>query len=322
MILTRWKAMAGVLGLSLGGLAAMAECPDKTPRKSAEPQKSSTCPECQSCPACPTKNQSFCPSSPAVDVTIPPLQLPGESQPVSSEVPTLPVSNPPPLPPLTQVPPPPMPVVRDPKMVEPAPAPRPAPQVVEFAIPMTTEVAQPVVPVAAPTRTIPPMPVELPKPELLVQPVQTSTSPVQPSMPVPPRDTAPPMMPEKKLRVMLNMGDDRPRFEVRDGEEPLLKVLCEKVDVKSPSDRGETMSTLKAVGKVSFVMPGGEGTCDELSVVPGSGQVVVSGKVTFRYNWGKVETEVTGERMTFRLGSSQMIPGSGSSTIPASYQRR
>jgi hypothetical protein len=69
------------------------------------------------------------------------------------------------------------------------------------------------------------------------------------------------------------------------------------------------------LGKVIFVTPGGEGNCDELSVVPGTGELVVSGNVKFRYHWGKVETEVVGERMTFRLGAP--TPGLPSGTINA-----
>ena len=116
-------------------------------------------------------------------------------------------------------------------------------------------------------------------------------------------------------------GDDRPRFEVRDGEECYLKVVCDKVDVKSPSDRGESMSVLKATGKVAFVTPGGEGECEELSVVPGTGQVIVSGKVTVKHTWGKAETTFSCDRMTFRLGSAPGMAPASPTAIPASYRR-
>jgi hypothetical protein len=134
-------------------------------------------------------------------------------------------------------------------------------------------------------------------------PVQPTPAPADPLLNAPPTEVAPAVV-EKKLKVMLHMGDDRPRFEVRDGDEVYLKVVCDKVDVKSPSDRGETMSTLRATGRVTFVTPGGEGTCEELTVIPGTGQVVVTGRVSFKYNWGKVETTVSGDKMTFRLGST------------------
>jgi hypothetical protein len=292
MTLTRWKLMAGVLGLSIGGLAAMAESPDKGQRKSATP------------PALPVLEMPACPAVPAISST--------------PAIPCPPVS-----PPTFQVPPPPVPVVRTVAAVEPAPAPRPLPnvvlqaQTVEFAIPTPPPEPTPVVPVAAPTPA--PVPQPLPVPPPAPAPTPLTPPPAPEPQPLPPASA-----PEKKLRVILNMGDDRPRFEVRDGEEALLKVVCEKVDVKSPSDRGESMSTLKAVGRVTFVTPGGEGSCDELSVVPGTGEVVVAGKVSFRYAWGKVETEVSGERMTFRLGSTPgvvQVQGSGSIATPASYRR-
>lgn len=292
MTLTRWKLMAGVLGLSIGGLAAMAESPEKGQRKSTTP------------PALPVLEMPSCPAVPAISST--------------PAIPCSPVS-----PPTFQVPPPPVPVIRTVAATEPAPSPRPLPnvvlqaQTVEFAIPSPPPEPMPVVPVANPVPA--PVPQPLPVPPHATAPVYTPAP--QPAE-VPSTVQAIPATTEKKLRVMLNMGDDRPRFEVRDGEEALLKVVCEKVDVKSPSDRGESMSTLKAVGRVTFVTPGGEGTCDELSVVPGTGQVVVAGKVSFRYTWGKVETEVSGERMTFRLGSTPgVVQGSGTLTVPASYRR-
>jgi hypothetical protein len=79
------------------------------------------------------------------------------------------------------------------------------------------------------------------------------------------------------------------------------------------------MSTLRATGRVTFVTPGGDGTCEELTVIPGTGQVVVAGRVSFKYNWGKVETIVSGEKMTFRLGSA---PGVVPATVQAGHRTR
>ncbi|OWK40491.1 hypothetical protein [Fimbriiglobus ruber] len=196
------------------------------------------------------------------------------------------------------------------------------------APPVPTPAATQPVPVAPPAPAVPPAPaLAVPSPRVEAQPQLT---PPAPSQPVQAADTQPslasqPVVTEKKLKVMLHMGDEQPRFEVRDGEDVLLKVTCEKVDVKSPSERGETMSVLKATGKVTFMTPGGEGICDELTVAPGTGQVCVSGKVNFKYNWGKVETTVSGDKMTFRLGSAPgTVVGPGSARtegIPASYQR-
>ena len=142
----------------------------------------------------------------------------------------------------------------------------------------------------------------------LVEPVPPKPAFTEPPQPKPTTPAPTPAAAEKKLKVLLHMGDDRPKFEIRDGDEVYLKVASDKVDVKSPGDAGANMSTMRATGKVTFVTPGGEGTCSELVVVPGTGQVVVTGQVNFTYNWGKVETTVSGEKMTFRLGAT---PGVG-----------
>src|SRR5205823_13232812 len=75
------------------------------------------------------------------------------------------------------------------------------------------------------------------------------------------------------VRVVLKLGGGPPRFEVLAGDDALLKVVSDKVDVSSPSEKGETMSALKAAGAVRFSAPGCEGTCTALTVLPGSGDV-------------------------------------------------
>ena len=122
---------------------------------------------------------------------------------------------------------------------------------------------------------------------------------------------------ERKLKVILHMGDGRPRFEVRDGEEVYLKIASDRVDVKSPTEKDAkgAPAIMRASGAVRFVTPGGEGTCNELTVHPGTGLVTVSGGVKFTYNWGQVQTTVGGEQMTFRLGS---MPGA----VPAQVSSR
>jgi hypothetical protein len=206
-----------------------------------------------------------------------------------------------------------MPMVRD-FDPEPAPMPRPAqPQTAQAApapafVPAAGFVLDTGAVVSNPAPQTPPVQAA-PQPPAPVQ--------VTPSPAAAPMTTS--VVAEKKLKVVLHMGDDRPRFVVQDGDETYLRVVCDGVEVKAPSDRGELMSVLKAAGKVRFVTPGGEGTCDELTVVPGTGQVVVSGKVSFQYNWGKLETTVTGERMTFRLGAPA-APGV-EPTISTSYRK-
>jgi hypothetical protein len=177
--------------------------------------------------------------------------------------------------------------------------------------------AVPTIPSPAPeVKAVPPTPA----PTKAVEPVFANPQPAQPvrqdllpstveSSPVGRPAIQPTTTPvlERKLKVVLHLGDERPRFEVRDGDEVYLKVISERVEVKSPSDNGENMSVLRASGKVKFITPGGEGTCDELILTPGKGQLTVQGKVSFKHTWGKSETIVTGPSMMFRLGQLPQV---------------
>ncbi len=308
---TRWKMMIGALGLSLGGLAAVAGVPASDGMVS-----------CNGAPA----------------HTVARVSEPPAVGPKLADLPTLPT---PPAPRPIEVPAPTPPAVPLPAAPEPTPIPLPAP------VPALPRI-DPVAP-ALPTPTPPELPrlrpTALPTPEpmkpLELHPFPAAESPQVPrpvaytvaeSPPAPaPTPTPTPAVDaakvaERKLKVILSMGDERPRFEVRDGDEIYLKVVCDRVEVKSPGEGGVTVSTMSATGKVTFVTPGGEGTCDQLAVLPGTGQVVVTGKVTFTYNWGKVETTVTGEKMNFRLGSNTVTPTtaqgtSGVTGVPTSYSR-
>lgn len=190
------------------------------------------------------------------------------------------------------------PVVPPAAKPEPAPIPTPvspAPSVPVLSLPAATPEPAPVPPVAAKPEPIPP-----PAPFV---PAAAPAPAVPTEKPAPAAEKKPEPLPataEKRLKVILHMGDDRPRFEVRDGDEVYLKVVSDRVEVKSAADKGD-QPTMKAGGKVAFVTPGGDGTCDELAILPGSGQVVAVGNVAFRHTWGRSETTVTAERMTFRL---------------------
>lgn len=285
MTTTRWKLTAGGLVLALGGLAAVAGVPARScqPDQKAGPVvlvEAPVAPAAYQAPAVVPQLPTDAPAAPAVPTAPEPAPVPAVSTPAE----------------LPSVPPP---VVTAEKKPEPK-----ADKVFELPVP-AVEAIQPVS--APPPVPTPPSLPATPDPAPLPSSSEPKPAQVQPTpAPAEPLTEAPPIV-EKKLKVMLHMGDDRPRFEVRDGDEVYLKVVCDKVDVKSPSDRGETMSTLRATGRVTFVTPGGEGTCEELTVIPGTGQVVVTGRVSFKYNWGKVETTVSGDKMTFRLGSTSGV---------------
>lgn len=321
MNLSRWKLLAGVFGLSVCGLAALAEPACRTAGHGAGRQLP---PVAESKPeAKPKQGGSTLP--PPVEVSPP---KPADAKPAPAPLPSLPPALPTPLlgEPVELT----LPMVKDDKAkAEALPAfplpglPSPTPN-----IPGATAVPDAGVGVFP---GLPPMPVEgkplpLPSPQPLLP--QPDVKPVPHYVPPVPQPLLPPVSPtptppapevravearsaapsvEKRLKVTLQMGDGNPRFEVRDGDEVVLKVVSDKIDVKAPTEKGDLWSTLKATGRVKFHSPGGDGYCDELVIVPGSCEVIATGKVQFKYNWGKVETAVTSERMTFRLGAA---PGS------------
>jgi hypothetical protein len=204
---------------------------------------------------------------------------------------------------------------------------------VETPPPPAVEVSLPVPAVTPATAAVPAKPPELPpRAAPAVDPVPLPT-PAKPEPPAPPRLDPPasptgtpaksPQAPESvvagSVRVVLKLGAGQPRFEVLAGEDTLLKVVSDRVDVRSPSEKGETMSALKAAGAVRFSAPGCEGTCQELTVLPGSGDVDLSGDVRVRCKQGKGETEIVASRMTFKLGSAPAYAVPEPATVNTSF---
>jgi hypothetical protein len=310
MTLTRWKLLTGTFGLAVCGIAALAEpaCQKSKQNTDAVAQANCAVP-----PPVPVTVPLPMPAPlPEIATVVPvPLSLPPVE---TTPAPKLAVTSPADAPPVTLTPP----VIEALRIQETAAEPKtesPAgfARFLNEAIQAGEPVAQPVPAITLPAVvSTPPMPAPVPVPV----PVNSPAPPVQ-MVPVPAiveTKTAPAVQTtgytaasEKKFKVLLQIGDTLPKFEIRDGEDVLLKVVADKVDVKSPAERSELWATLKAGGQVKFVTPGGEGVCDELQVIPGSGEVVASGSVKFSYNWGKVETAVTSERMTFRLGSAPAL---------------
>lgn len=324
MTLTRWKLMAGVLGLSMCGLAALAEpaCrtvgythraePDEKPLPPPEAGGKPTPPPVDVPPPTPAAlpvvlNEppppAIPPASPTPPSTLPALPPVGEPKEVAGgldekafvdmaksqlKLPPLPtLDQPAASPPLTAAEPNPLPKSELPKADPPALPPPPP-----FA---AAEEPKPAgLPPAGKSESPPPPPpaAEVPA-AVLTEPTPTPPIPVSATMAV-----------ERKLKVQLHLGSGKPWFEVRDGEELVLKVVSDAIEVKAPAENGDAASLLKASGAVSFRTLGGIGRCDQLQVVPGTGEVVVSGNVAVTSNWGKAETTASAEKMTFRLGGT------------------
>ena len=302
MTLSRWKLVAGVVGLAVCGVAALAEpaCRTLGITRRADDTKPAEAPK-------PSDSK--------------PLPLPDVNPPAATEVPPV-------IPPVSDAKPLPLPVpVPEVKPVAPVPVAVPAVDPVFDAkkdplLDIDVKGTKSILPAAKPDAlkpapvnvdaepTPPPKPsqytppVLLPvKDEKLAPPVASVPPPVSPA-PVSAEHRTNPFA-GKKLKVMLHLSADKPWFEVRDGEEVVLKVTADAVDLKATADAADPTGGLKASGGVTFRTLGGNGACDELKVVPGTGEVIVTGKVSVTSNWGRTETTATAEKMTFRLGGER-----------------
>ena len=326
MATSRWKVMAGVLGVSLGGLAALAgQSPKVGETRRAQP------PALPDLPAPPVVKSA---GAPTLEVP-PPAGLP--ALPI---LPTTPAANPPA----------PLPIILSEPPVAAAKKPTPKPEVIPASgtsLPVPTPVVPasgstpapltidtpPSKPLPAPTVPAPAAPVDV-KP-MLPEPAK-SLPPTEPSLPTgftppaPPAATLTPPAPTAtvvepaaarsappaavvaavtKFRIILRVGEGEPTFEVRTGDDMVMKVLCEKVDIAS-AEKGQPMQQVKASGKVRFVGFGSEGTCDELSFLAGTGELQLAVNVTIQVKdkLGRVDSELKSDKVKYKLDASAM-PG-------------
>jgi hypothetical protein len=347
---SRWKMMAGVLSVSLGGLATVAgQCPKPDANKGnkfpAEMPISADLPMAPVAPAAPPPGPM--PKTPPVpsgpSIPVPAADLPpGPMIPTGPTIPTLGSPALPPVPsidlpglpgtPTVPLPPPSMPSTHTKKHE--GTIPPPVPQVIPASGPITPPLPTPSVGVIEPPvpGTIPATPPAgltapgegkpLPGPSSGPPPayggppsVPPSTSSIDPPVyygsSTNPKLT-PPVVPASgvsnsttKFRIVLRVGEGEPTFEVRTGDDLVLKVVCDKVDIKSP-EKGSGPSTVKAAGKVHFVGFGAEGTCDELAFLAGTGEVSMTGnvKISVKDKLGRVESELSTESVKYKIDPS------------------
>jgi hypothetical protein len=134
---------------------------------------------------------------------------------------------------------------------------------------------------------------------LLPQPVPP---PSPPPLSVPSQAPQPIQAAESKFRIVLRVGEGEPTFEVKHGDNLVMKVACTKVDIKSP-ENGHGQSEVIARGKVRFAGFGAIGTCDELKFFAGTGEVSMSGdvKVQVKDKLGRVESELTTTTLKYKV---------------------
>jgi hypothetical protein len=324
MTITRFKIMAGILGVSFGGLAALAgQCPrpDAPHRSPADP------PGEQKVPQAGAKSVPAIPAVPPAPLDIPP---PTPTGPAAVELPALPTPSTPP----TKLPAlPPMPPA---KVELPTPPGVPTPVVIPASgsslpdVPPAlpgTPTALPTAPTLPATTPTPPAPIKAvePTPAPAITPaLPRAAEPTPPAAPTPtpivepaPARVAPTVPAQQpapqaaaaasRYRILLRVGEGEPTFEVKHGDDLVLRVVCEKVDVKSP-ERGSGPSSVVATGRVRFVGFGAEGTCESLSFLSGTGEVTMTGgvRVQVKDKLGRVESELTSDRLQYRIDAAHL----------------
>ncbi|MFM8274647.1 MAG: hypothetical protein ACKODX_20280 [Gemmata sp.] len=361
MSLSRWKMMAGVLGVSIGGLAAAAsQCPKLDKTKGRQPEAPVTAEAPKVAPAgAPTGPTTTPPALPVPGPAAPQLapagatpapELPKVPTPDAGKVPAIPDLTPaaalepakpetkpeakPADPTTNALPAPPAlpglpvpdskgapakatPPADAPKAVPmpPAPAGDPLPPLPSKPVgspePATKPLPAPpanVTPVGGTSTSAPPAVAPSAPPALGVPSGNAGAPPLPIEIDVPPTKgpaTAAAPAAAPKFRILLRVGEGEPTFEVKHGDDLVMKVACEKVDIKSP-EKGQGLSAVTAKGKVRFAGFGAEGTCDELSFMAGTGEVSMSGevKVQVKDKLGRVESELTTATLKYKIDAS------------------
>jgi len=122
------------------------------------------------------------------------------------------------------------------------------------------------------------------------------------------------------------MGIQRPRFEIKKGDETMLKVYCERIEMHTPktTDAVQSIAGLTSFGQVRFFGPGLEGTCDELAIASVTGEVSLKGNIRMKCKRGTTYSDVAADSMTFQMVGTGLIsqsePKSGTIT-PVEYQQ-
>ena len=347
MTLNRWKVLACTLTVGVGGLAVFATPPAAD--KSDTPKEPAPLPNLTVKPDSPAngtetppavaaaKTQDFDIVLPEPEVTPPArpeetTQAPtfaAASDPVAPSAPVVPASaesNSPPVAeetksPATETPT----VIVPPAPVKPEPAKPNVPLLelpkVESPKPTVGDVKPPAAP-AKPEVTITPTAPMLPADKTF------APSPVPQIGPAPEPTKLPLVSATKtgaqpaKLKMLLRMGDGQPRFEIRNSAstELLLKVYGENIEMQAPPEARSSLAGVTAMGRVRFIAPGIEGTCDHLSILSGTGEVLLKGNIHLKSKRGKAWSEMTAEKMVYQIGPAGMAsPVARNPVTPASY---
>jgi hypothetical protein len=182
-------------------------------------------------------------------------------------------------------------------------------------VPMKTEPVSPVAPLP------PPSPPLYPRTTVDDPPVKEGPKSPMPLI----RDSAPstPKVADgSKLKLLLRVGDGQPRFEIRNtaNSDLMLKVYGEKVEMQAPNDARSSLAGVTAIGRVRFTAPGIEGTCDHLTILSATGEVLMKGNIRMKTKHGKSWSEMTAEKMVYQIGANGLASTESRPVVrPASY---
>lgn len=356
MSMNRWKILACTLTVGVGGLAVCAApFGKKAEAQNAKTEKAPAPVILGSDTTTPTVIKTVAePTPPAplkgieFDIDIPVLPAPKKPNPEET--------TPPPAVkvPVIEAPPVLIPVKGEetapPKKDEPKPLDPPKIELPKIEAPTPKPIDLPKIDVPAPKKpdmVLPPMPpkpvVPVVKPGLpdVKKPVKNddfeipSVKPIIPDLkPTPPPVVKPePVKPEpvkpvvkgdtSKLKMLLRMGDGKPRFEIRNTQttELLMKVYGDRMEIQTPPDGKTSLSGVTANGNVRFTAPGVEGTCDQLTILSGTGEVLLKGNIHLKAKFGKSSSEITAEKMVYQIGAQGLVAPAGTKPTftPAGY---
>jgi hypothetical protein len=156
-----------------------------------------------------------------------------------------------------------------------------------------------------PTPTSPPPVISLPPPAPAVAPANlTVTAPAPPPEPLPTGLPATPPPPASPFpwKLSLEVVNGVTQVDLRHGDELLMKVQADKIDLHTPA------GGFQATGRVAVTGPCVEARCDRLTIAWATGQVALDGGVRLAFQNKGVVHEMRAESVCFRLnGANQPV---------------
>jgi hypothetical protein len=182
-----------------------------------------------------------------------------------------------------------------------APAPEPPPPAPAPAPPVVAPIPEPVAPPPAPA----PSPAPAAPPPMPVEPPAPAVAPANLNVPAPPMPLVtgvpaapPPPVSPFPWKLSLEVVNGLTQIDLRHGDELLMKVQCDKIDLHTPA------GGLQASGRVSVTGPCVEARCDRLTIAWATGQVALDGGVRLAFQNKGVVHEMRAESVCFRLGGA------------------